>query len=104
MDFYVYVLFRENGVPFYVGKGRGKRWFRHEETARGSKRRDGNRHKLAVIRKMHVAGLDVPKVKVATSLTDDQACAYEVAWIAAIGRADLGSGPLANMTNGDRSF
>lgn len=32
-DYYIYVLFRLNGVPFYLGKGRRNRWHYHEQHA-----------------------------------------------------------------------
>ena len=40
--YYVYILYRdvECTLPFYVGKGKDKRWNRHEEHA---KRDHGNR-------------------------------------------------------------
>jgi hypothetical protein len=94
-DFYVYMLFRENGEPFYVGKGQGDRWLAHEYYARATKRRDP---RCSIIRRMQSAGLDVPKVKLHEWLTDATACAYEVALIAAIGRGE--AGPLVNLTDG----
>jgi hypothetical protein len=45
--FYVYVLFRPNGQPFYVGKGLGRRVFNHEMEARNTSIKT---HKLNVIR------------------------------------------------------
>jgi LEM-3-like GIY-YIG domain/NUMOD3 motif len=94
-EFYIYVLFRENGVPFYVGKGKGPRWERHHLD-----RENFNRHKLAIIRRMRAMGLSIPKIKLHEGLTEVAAYAYEVALIAAIGRADKGRGPLTNLTDG----
>ena len=93
--FYIYVLFRETGVPFYVGKGNGRRWLEH---ARGWDRR--NTHKNATVRKMLAAGHDIPMIKLHEGLTEDVAFAYEKALIAAIGRHDRGLGPLTNLTDG----
>lgn len=94
---YVYVKFRENGTPFYVGKGSTKgRWLEHERDAR----RGVKGHRFAIIRSMQARGLEVPTVKIHTNLTEAQANEYEIALIAAIGRLDLGTGPLVNLTNG----
>lgn len=93
-DFYIYALCRENGVPFYIGKGRGNRWEHHEKSARSGT----NDYKCAIIRGMHARGLEVIKTKVCEGLTDATAHAYEVALIKAIGRYP--DGPLANLTDG----
>lgn len=95
MDYYVYVLYREDGItPFYVGKGRGNRWLVHErEAARRTSRKD------RIIQKMLTGGMvTIPKVKVAAGLTDDAAKQIEISMIRSIGRAP--HGPLANHTDG----
>jgi hypothetical protein len=94
-DFYVYVLFRETGEPFYVGKGANGRWLKHEFDARNG----AKGHRFSIIRKLQARGLDVPKVKLHEGLTEQVAHAYEIALIAAIGRRHEG-GPLANETAG----
>lgn len=93
-DFYVYALFRENGVPFYVGKGKGRRWTDHDAAARkGTKG-----HKNAIIRDMHARGAELIKTKIHEGLTESIAHEYEVALIKAIGRGK--NGPLTNLTEG----
>lgn len=92
-DFYVYMLFRENGTPFYIGKGCGPRWTDHER-----KQARYNPYKDAIIHRLLATIGEVPKVKLHQHLTNDQAIAYEIALIAAIGRAP--NGPLANLTAG----
>lgn len=92
-DYYIYVLFRENGAPFYIGKGRKKRWFVHEQEVRR-----GRSYKDNIICDMMDRGVEVPKVKLAQWLTSSQAAAYEIAWIAALGRHP--NGPLTNRTAG----
>ena len=65
-SYYVYVLFRETGLPFYVGIGKGQRWTVHEREARtNTLQRGANTHKLAIIRRTHSAGIEVPKIKIA---------------------------------------
>jgi hypothetical protein len=93
--FYVYVLFRPNGVPCYVGKGYGNRLYNHEQRARRGTHE--NKHLARIIMK---AGGSIPAVIIRDQLTEVQALEIEVAFIAAIGRADQHRGPLTNMTDG----
>lgn len=71
-DFYVYILFLPDGCPHYVGKGRAGRLSRHKWTH--------------------------PAVRVAESLTDEEALVIEAALIAAIGKTP--NGPLVNRNDG----
>ena len=87
---YVYVVFRPDGSPCYVGKGKGDRCLQHLKSSH-------NPRLAGVIKK---AGGDVPIVKVRQHLTDAEAMEIEIALIAVIGRADLGTGPLLNLTIG----
>lgn len=51
--YYVYVLFRPDGKPFYVGKGTGRRIFQHESEARQNHPvGESNPYKCNVIRKI----------------------------------------------------
>lgn len=95
--FYVYVLFKPDGKPFYVGKGIGQRVFAHEAEARNTMFRT---HKLNVIRSTHRAGSLIGYA--IPHLCDDEAEAHalEVKLIAEIGRHDLNRGPLTNQTDG----
>lgn len=92
-DYYCYVLFRADGSPFYVGKGRKNRWLVHEKEAKR-----GRSYKDNIICEMIDAGQEVPKVKIAEGLDAATAAAYEIAWIAALGRHP--TGPLTNLTAG----
>ncbi len=85
--FYVYVAFRPNGVPFYVGKGRRRRCF------------DFVTSRSLHFRRIAGDGERIPIVKIATELTEAQAFEAERALIAAIGRESNG-GPLVNLTDG----
>lgn len=93
-DFYVYALFRETGLPFYVGKGKGHRWTQHERDARNGARG----YKATIIRSMQTRGVKVIKVKLHDGLTEAVAYAYEIALIRAIGWGD--KGVLLNRTDG----
>ena len=95
---YTYALFRENGVPFYIGKGRGRRWADHEMAARRGERG----YKNAIIRDMQARGVKLVRIKIHEGLTETVAHSYEVALIAAIGRRP--HGPLTNLTDGGEGF
>lgn len=91
--YYVYVIFRMDGSPCYIGKGKGRRWLQHEAYAR---RRHHNRRLARLIRA--AAPNKLPKVKIREHLTNQEACEIERAFIAAIGRGH--KGPLVNLTDG----
>ena len=94
--YYVYVLFRhDTGAPFYVGKGKGRRWATHENLSR----HDKNRHKQRIIKKALDAVYGVPRVKIAQHLSEQDAFAVERAFICSIGRIANG-GPLVNQSDG----
>jgi hypothetical protein len=92
-DFYLYILFRETGIPFYVGKGRGDRWLQHEKDSIKLMS-----HKDRVIQKILVCLPEVPKIKIVEGLTNDLAKELEILFIAMIGREP--DGPLINQTRG----
>lgn len=82
MSFYVYAYIREDGTPYYVGKGTGSRaWSKN--------------HK----------GIGVPKdkskiVMLYEELTEELAHSKEKELISLYGRKDLGTGILYNKTDG----
>lgn len=92
-DFYVYMLLRPGScVPFYVGKGRARRMHSHMHDERG------NSHKANIIRKIKAAGGRVVGIKIEVGLSEAEAFAEEMAWIAWLGRYP--NGPLVNKTPG----
>ena len=100
-DSYVYVLFRADGTPFYVGAGRKSRWADHEKHARYGLGPDVAR--LNIIREMTKAGFkSIPKVKIAEGLTHQEARIREMALIAVVGRHP--NGPLTNQTPGGDGY
>ena len=100
-DSYVYVLFRADGTPFYVGAGRKSRWADHEKHARYGLGPQSPR--LNIVREMIQAGFKgIPKVKIAEGLTHQEARSREIALIAAIGRHP--NGPLVNQTPGGDGY
>jgi hypothetical protein len=92
---YVYLLFRLDGTPLYLGKGKGNRWLMHF--------RQGIKHPNHHLRRIIVAaqaqGKELPVIKIRENLTDAQALELERIFIAAIGR-EANGGPLVNLTDG----
>ena len=89
---YVYVVFRPDGRPLYVGKGTGSRWKRHDRKVKH------NPHYGNVLA---LAGGDLPVVVVRENLTNDDAYQLEEALTRAIGIESDG-GPLINIGYGGR--
>jgi hypothetical protein len=80
-EFYVYLYLREDGTPYYVGKGKGKRAFSKNRT------------------------INIPEDKTrivfhSENLTEDEAFTLEKELIAKYGRKDNGTGILRNLTDG----
>jgi len=93
--FYVYILSRPDGTPFYVGKGQAERIIEHEREARLGRRG----HKISIIRKIWNGGGEV-LYRIDGHFSEEQdAFAAEKRIIAAIGRIKNG-GPLVNQTDG----
>ena len=81
MKFYTYLWLRENGTPYYVGKGKGDRAFRK-----------GNHRQKPPIAADKILIQEFP---------DESSAHYaEMFFIALYGREDNRTGCLRNMTNG----
>lgn len=93
---YVYTLTDpRNGMPFYVGKGHGKRCEFHLDEAKYYTKRKSK--KLNKIRKLMSLGMKPIITKVEESVSDAQAIDFECLLIAEM--RDIGI-PLTNMTDG----
>lgn len=93
--YYIYILFDWLGVPRYVGKGRGKRWEQHERQTDPS-----NWLKNEFIERTWIMIGEIPKIKVQEGMTESGAFFLEKSLIKAIGRIDLNTGSLTNMSDG----
>lgn len=78
--FYVYAYLREDGSPYYIGKGKGRRMF-------------DKRHNVLVPQKHDIIVLE-------RHLTDIGSIALERRYILWYRRLDIGTGILENKTNG----
>jgi hypothetical protein len=103
--FYTYVYFDpRNMEPFYVGKGFGRRDRTHIKEAI---KWDGatyspsiNSFKLKRIKDILSSGREPVIVHIIDGVSNDEAIAEEQRLIQLYGRADLGLGPLTNLTDG----
>jgi hypothetical protein len=80
-DFYTYAYLREDGTPYYIGKGRGRRAFC--DWGRCCKKPPHDR--ILFLK---------------TGLTEQEAFKHEIYMIAVLGRKDTGTGILRNMSEG----
>jgi hypothetical protein len=94
---YVYVLLRPDESPFYVGVGTGRRILDHAIFAR---RPELDSHKLRVIRKLWRLGRDIDYAIHAFFDNRSEAESAEAVLISKLGRRDLRTGPLSNVTAG----
>ena len=82
MQYYTYAYLREDGTPYYIGKGQGNRAYRRSKKC-----------------------IKPPKDKsrvifLKQNLTEEEAFRHEKYMIAVFGRKDLGTGILHNLTDG----
>ena len=73
--FYTYAWLRENGVPYYIGKGKGRRAWRKGHP----------KGRVLILKK---------------DLSEREAFKHETYMISVFGRKDLGTGVLVNFTDG----
>lgn len=97
-DYYVYTYSYPNGVPFYVGKGRGRRLRVHLCDAKAN--RNSNKWAVRVIAKVLRVGQEPTIKKIAENLDNELACLVEEEFINKYGRRDIGTGILVNCTKG----
>jgi len=79
--FYTYAYLREDRTPYYIGKGKGGRAY---SSSHNVKVPDG-KDRIIFLKE---------------NLTEEKAFNHEEYMIAVLGRKDLGTGILRNMTNG----
>lgn len=91
--FYVYKhLKKSDNTVFYIGKGQGKR---SHDIGRGRR----NSHHQRIVEKHGIIVKIIEK-----NLSEEEAFALEIELITNIGRYDLGTGPLVNMTDGGDGY
>lgn len=108
-DFYIYIYLdpRKSGAynyknitldhePFYVGYGRGNRKYFHLNESKTKK----NSLKLNKIRKLNSLNLKPIILTYKENLSEENAKKLEIEIITSIGRVNLNTGPLSNLTNG----
>ena len=84
-EYYVYAYLREDGTPYYIGKGKERRaWEQHRSNGKG----------------VHTPSDYKRIVLLYEDLDEAKAFNLETELISKHGRQDLGTGILKNMTNG----
>lgn len=97
-DYYVYVYSYPNGVPFYVGKGCGRRDRVHLCDAKAGRNQD--KWAVRVIGKLLTSGERPTITRLIENIDNELACFIEEEYIDKYGRKDLGTGILVNCTSG----
>ncbi len=80
-DYYTYAYLRKDGTPYYIGKGRGYRAFHKSDRTI----KPPPKERILFLKQ---------------NLTEEEAFKHEIYMIAVLGRKDLGTGILRNLTNG----
>lgn len=100
-DFYVYMLIHPvTNLPFYVGKGRDSRGWKHILLRNNPKVSNANPHLYNTIRKIINDCQQVIVRIVKTFSTEADAFVHEQSLIKQIGRSCDGAGTLTNITRG----
>jgi hypothetical protein len=82
MEYYTYAYLREDGTPYYIGKGKGKRWYyKYGKNCKPPK----DRSRI---------------IKLKQNLTEKEAFKHEVYMIAVFGKKCDGTGILMNIADG----
>ena len=82
MYYYTYAYLREDGTPYYVGKGKGRRLYKK---GKGEVGKPTDKSRIIFLKQ---------------NITEEEAIKHEIYMIAVFGRKDLGTGILRNKTNG----
>ncbi len=103
--FYVYAYYEleqynKGGLPFYMGKGSGRRISYHLRNCQNKALDVYNTLFYRKLRKMRLQGYKPKVVKIIDNLLEKEALALEVIFIQLIGRRNLKTGSLCNLTNG----
>jgi hypothetical protein len=82
MEYYTYAYLREDGTPYYIGKGKDRRrYVKGDRTVFPPE----DKSRIIILKE---------------NLKEEEAFKHEVYMIAVFGRKDLGTGILRNMTDG----
>ena len=96
--FYVYTYSYPDGIPFYVGKGTGRRDKRHLEQAKYAKK--ATSWCIKVVKSLLKQG-KMPIIKrIITDIDEELALLIEQEYISKYGRKDINTGILVNCTDG----
>jgi hypothetical protein len=83
-DYYTYAWLREDGTPYYIGKGTRNRAYTRSERKK-NRRPPQDKNRILILKR---------------GLTEEEAFRHECYMIAVFGRKDLGTGILINLTDG----